>query len=142
MKISPNNIRLEVKTLISFISFHPTILVYKLKYWIHFRCFHPAIFSSNNLPLFDHTRVFNWDKQVQLKSKFQFPFLFLIVHISHLSTLFTFWWKLREKTWCEINNVFQFNTNFPFQLHDDAIKVFLKMFKFMYLKLRLIHNLA
>ena len=54
----------------------------------------------------------------------------------------TFWRKLREKTWCEINNVFQFNTNFPFQLHDDAIKVFLKMFKFMYLKLRLIHNLA
>ena len=51
MKISPNNIRLEFKTLISFISFHPTILVYKLKHWIHFRCFHPAIFPSNNPPL-------------------------------------------------------------------------------------------
>ena len=51
MKISTNNIRLEVKTLISFISFHPTILVYKLKHWIHFRCFHPAIFPSNNPPL-------------------------------------------------------------------------------------------
>ena len=32
MTISPNNIRLEVKTLISFISCHPTILVYKLKH--------------------------------------------------------------------------------------------------------------
>ena len=32
MTMSPNNIRLEVKTLISFISCHPTILVYKLKY--------------------------------------------------------------------------------------------------------------
>ena len=51
MKISPNNIRLEVKTSISFISFHPTILVYKLKHWIHFRCFHPAISTCKNLPL-------------------------------------------------------------------------------------------
>ena len=32
MTMTPNNIRLEVKTLISFISCHPTISVYKLKY--------------------------------------------------------------------------------------------------------------
>ena len=51
MKASPNNIRLEVKTFISFLSFHPTILVYKLRYWIHFRCWHPAILTCKNLPL-------------------------------------------------------------------------------------------
>ena len=51
MTMTSNNIRLEVKTLTSFMSCHPTILVYKLKYWIHFRCCHPAISTCKNLPL-------------------------------------------------------------------------------------------
>ena len=59
MTMSPNNIRLEVKTLISFIGCHPTILVYKLKYWIHFRCCHPAISTCKNLPLYmKHDKFF------------------------------------------------------------------------------------
>ena len=52
MSMTPNNIKLEVKTLISFISCHPTIFAYKLKYWIHFRCCHPAILTCKNLPLY------------------------------------------------------------------------------------------
>ena len=51
MTMSPNNIRLEVKTLISFIGCHPTLSVYKLKLWIHFRCCHPTILPCTNLPL-------------------------------------------------------------------------------------------
>ena len=60
MSMTPNNIKLEVKTLFSFISCHPTILVYKLKYWIHFRCCHPAISPSNNLPLGVGSTTFGW----------------------------------------------------------------------------------
>ena len=66
MKTSPNNIRLEVKTLISFISFQPTILVYKLKHWIHFRCFHLAIFPSNNLPLYPAISVYQSVQKLSL----------------------------------------------------------------------------